>query len=68
MFLKYRRFLPLTLTCLMVILYHQAAAQGSRYFGKKDSTPKIPPKNERMRVVIVSDATNEIDDIWAIVR
>src|SRR5690606_26369861 len=35
-------------------------------FGKKQVTPKIPPKEERIRVIIVSDATNEIDDVWAI--
>jgi purine nucleosidase len=51
---------------LLIITYNQLAGQSERYFGKKMVTPKIPPKNERMRVIIVSDATNEIDDIWAL--
>jgi len=28
--------------------------------------PKIPPKGQRLRVIIDTDAGNEIDDIWAI--
>ncbi len=28
--------------------------------------PKIPPKGKRLRVIIDTDAKNEIDDIWAI--
>src|SRR5690606_3607796 len=32
----------------------------------KQVVPHIPPKGEKIRVLIVSDATNEIDDIWAI--
>ena len=28
--------------------------------------PKIPPKGERLRVIIDTDAKNEIDDVWAI--
>lgn len=43
-----------------------AQGQSDKYFGKKLLIPKIPPKNERMKILIVSDATNEIDDIWAI--
>lgn len=43
-----------------------AGAQSAKYFGKKTATPEIPAKNEKIRVIIVSDATNEIDDIWAI--
>ena len=43
-----------------------ATAQSSHYFGEKKIVPKIPPKGQKMRVVIVSDATNEIDDVWAI--
>lgn len=41
-------------------------AQSSKYFGEKQTTPRIPPKEQRIRVVIVSDAANEIDDVWAI--
>jgi inosine-uridine nucleoside N-ribohydrolase len=33
---------------------------------KARKVPKIPPKGERIRVIIDSDAKNEIDDIWAI--
>ena len=51
---------------LMLFLSHLASAQAAKYFGEKTVVPKIPPKNEKMRVIIVSDATNEIDDIWAI--
>lgn len=41
-------------------------AQSDIFFGKKVEIPVIPPKNEQIRTIIVSDATNEIDDIWAI--
>ena len=41
-------------------------SQSSKYFGKKETIPRIPPKNERIRVIIVSDAATEIDDIWAL--
>lgn len=40
--------------------------QSQVYFGAKERVPVIPPKNERIRLIIVSDATNEIDDVWAI--
>ena len=50
----------------MIMTYQLAAGQSSVYFGEKEVTPKIPAKNERLRVIIVSDATNEIDDVWAI--
>jgi purine nucleosidase len=33
---------------------------------KKRTVPRIPPKSQRIRVVIDSDAKNEIDDQWAI--
>ncbi len=66
MLVKNFRILTLAVVCLMIITYQQVAAQSDKYFGEKQVTPKIPPKNERMRILIVSDATNEIDDIWAI--
>jgi purine nucleosidase len=59
------KFLILTVT-LLTMVCHLAASQSSLYFGEKQVVPKIPPKNERMRILIVSDATNEIDDVWAI--
>lgn len=51
--------------CLMIIS-QAALCQANKYFGRKLTTPEIPPKNEQMRVIIVSDATNEIDDVWAV--
>lgn len=33
---------------------------------QRRKVPKIPPKGQRIRVIIDSDAKNEIDDIWAI--
>jgi inosine-uridine nucleoside N-ribohydrolase len=51
-------------------------SQKTRYKQKRDSilrrdpklrkVPKIPPKGERIRVIIDTDARNEIDDVWAI--
>lgn len=64
MLLKITR--KLMATFLMIMTYQLAAGQSSIYFGEKEVTPKIPPKNERMRVIIASDAMNEIDDVWAI--
>jgi inosine-uridine nucleoside N-ribohydrolase len=61
-----KRSLQIWATLLLVLAYHLAAGQSSVYFGEKKTLPQIPPKNERMRVLIVSDATNEIDDVWAI--
>ena len=50
----------------LMMAWQLAAAQASKYFGRKLVTPKIPSRDERIRVIIVSDATNEIDDVWAI--
>ncbi len=41
-------------------------SQKSKYFGEKKIVPEIPDKDKRIRVIFVSDATNEIDDIWAV--
>src|SRR5688572_16963736 len=60
------RILRFGIVLMMTFAYHIAPAQASKYFGKKVSVPKVPPAGERMRVIIVSDATNEIDDVWAI--
>jgi inosine-uridine nucleoside N-ribohydrolase len=51
--------------CLITMSYQIALGQSDKFFGEKQ-VPIIPPKNERMRVIIVSDVTNEIDDVWAI--
>lgn len=40
--------------------------QSDKYFGEKTTVAEIPPTGERIRLIIVSDAKNEIDDIWAI--
>lgn len=56
----------LVLIFMMIITYQFTEGQSSIYFGKKSITPKIPPKEERMRVIIATDAMNEIDDVWAI--
>jgi inosine-uridine nucleoside N-ribohydrolase len=54
--------------CLLfvLILSHALQAQDKVYFGIKESAPTIPPKGEKLKVIIVSDASNEIDDVWAI--
>ncbi len=58
----------LVIILMMVSIHHHSTGQQGpvRYFGEKKVVPEIPSKEERMRVIIVSDATNEIDDIWAI--
>lgn len=45
---------------------HFSFAQADKYHGEKTVVPRIPPSGERIRLLIVSDATNEIDDVWAI--
>jgi len=56
------------LLCLQLVLTlsHALIAQDKIYFGAKKSVPTIPPKGEKLKVIIVSDASNEIDDVWAI--
>lgn len=54
------------LAFLLVMPNEDLLAQRSLYYGEKKVAPKIPPKGEKIRVIIVSDVTNEIDDIWAI--
>lgn len=58
--------LRLAFAFALIFAHGTVSAQASKYFGKKLVTPQIPPQGERIRVVIVSDATNEIDDVWAI--
>jgi inosine-uridine nucleoside N-ribohydrolase len=38
----------------------------SRRDAKSRRVPKIPPKDQRIRVIFDTDARNEIDDVWAI--
>ena len=56
------------LLCVSFVLFLSLAhqAQDKVYFGIKESVPTIPPKCEKLKVIIVSDASNEIDDVWAI--
>ena len=46
--------------------YRQIREAISQREAKSRKVPKIPPKGERLRVIIDTDAKNEIDDIWAI--
>lgn len=56
------------LVCLLLGAFNSnfAFSQADKYFGEKRVVPEIPEKNEKIRLIIVSDATNEIDDVWAI--
>ena len=56
----------LAICFLLVFINHPAAGQRNVYHGVKELTPVIPPKDQRLRVIIVSDVTNEIDDVWAV--
>lgn len=51
---------------LVILWGHSLFAQSSIYFGEKKNLAVIPPKGEKLRVIIASDAMNEIDDVWAI--
>ena len=64
-FLYYACILHL-LVAYFTIIPAKLDAQASQYFGEKTVVRLIPPKDKKMRLLIVSDATNEIDDIWAI--
>jgi inosine-uridine nucleoside N-ribohydrolase len=48
------------------ISYRQRREFISRRDARLRKVPKIPPKGKRLRVIIDTDAKNEIDDIWAI--
>lgn len=58
----------LSFCCLIsfLLIAFLVNGQASRYFGEKEIVPEIPPKEEKIRVIFVSDATNEIDDVWAL--
>lgn len=51
---------------LVYALSYTSSAQDKVYFGIKDTVPTIPQKGDKLKVLIVSDASNEIDDVWAI--
>lgn len=62
----------LVVLCNAAIVYPQTSyASQERYIRNFDFNermiPVIPDKNEKLRVIIDSDAKNEIDDQWAIV-
>jgi purine nucleosidase len=46
--------------------YRQKREMFSRRDPKSRKVPRIPPKGERIRVIIDTDARNEIDDVWAV--
>jgi inosine-uridine nucleoside N-ribohydrolase len=46
--------------------YRQRREEILRRDAKARRVPEIPPKDKRLRVIIDSDARNEIDDIWAL--
>jgi hypothetical protein len=46
--------------------YSQARAAVHKRDATRRIVPVIPPKEQKMRVIIDTDARNEIDDIWAI--
>ncbi|MDO6438668.1 nucleoside hydrolase [Cyclobacterium sp. 1_MG-2023] len=55
------------LSLITVLAYSQTLnAQSKLFFGTKETVPTIPEKGEQLKVIIVSDASNEIDDVWAI--
>lgn len=62
---RYISIILMVFVCLIFISHH-SEGQSRVYFGEKKVVPEIPPKSERIRIIIVSDATNEIDDVWAI--
>jgi purine nucleosidase len=67
-----------TLSLLLIVICSLSTAAGEKdpyrerrlEIQKRDasqrSIPVIPPKGEKLRVVIDSDAHNEIDDVWAV--
>ncbi|MEX2565383.1 MAG: hypothetical protein WD431_05535 [Cyclobacteriaceae bacterium] len=61
-----KTFYPILLLLFFSGLKGEILAQADRYFGEKTIIPEIPAKGEKIKLIIVSDATNEIDDIWAI--
>ncbi|MDD4426238.1 MAG: hypothetical protein PHS40_09960, partial [Mariniphaga sp.] len=63
--MKYR-FFSIIVVSVVMLSSLTLSAQKKVFHGEKTTIPRIPPKNERIRVVIVSDAANEIDDIYAI--
>src|SRR5688572_6167174 len=46
--------------------YSQRRAAVEQRDARKRRVPSIPPKDQKLRVIIDTDARNEIDDIWAI--
>ncbi|MHC4518458.1 MAG: nucleoside hydrolase [Planctomycetota bacterium] len=46
--------------------YHEVRKRIQGNAAQSRKVPKIPPADQRLRVVIDSDARNEIDDVWAL--
>jgi inosine-uridine nucleoside N-ribohydrolase len=67
---------PLLFWGLVVLVICQEIAPADEYAERRAriqargrlprTVPEIPPKDQRLRVIIDTDARNEIDDIWAI--
>ncbi len=55
-----------TLACIYFCSLYPIFAQSDVFHGQKVKVPIIPPSDQKIRLIIVSDATNEIDDVWAI--
>jgi purine nucleosidase len=54
------------LAVILIMHTSRVFGQALKYYGKKEMVATLPPQGERIRLVVVSDATNEIDDVWAI--
>jgi inosine-uridine nucleoside N-ribohydrolase len=46
--------------------YRQIRERFQKLNPRLRKVPKIPPKDKRLRVIIDTDAKNEIDDVWAL--
>ncbi|WP_299531502.1 nucleoside hydrolase [Ulvibacterium sp.] len=53
---------------ILIFIFFSIAVFGQEdvYHGIKETVPIIPPNDEKIRTIIVTDAKNEIDDVWAI--
>ncbi|CAL1517935.1 nucleoside hydrolase [Chitinophaga sp. MM2321] len=61
-----RTIVAIVICCLTIMIGQPVWAQVKNYYGEKSTAPVIPPKEQRIRVIIASDAATEVDDVWAI--
>lgn len=66
MYLCKAKRIGVIIAILTLFGYGTAYTQSATFFGVKEHVPVIPPKDRPIRVLIASDAKNEIDDMWAI--